>query len=323
MFRTDNDSLEAQSLRRSGPTAVPQVQAARDAFFAQETYTARGCESAALFDGNSSTYFDANSRYFGTRIAGGCLRIDFGEVYDIDRIEIECFKINTPVKEVLEQQFTPIGAASADLARWQETAAVTTSALGACTAPVVKQGVHTIETVDGVRMKAVYTVKGKARYFRLPDPMDRIYSVKLFDKADREIKLRNPRANNMMAPYTAKQTRASQKITVKLPAKTRDGVYIAVAIEGEHGAEGAYCAAEFHGTPIGFTGRAVSCPVNNWEYIAAKSDGYYTYYLTLPKDTEAGEPQVRELTIYTLFTDAEKAGMECNVYYCEPERTPV
>ena len=39
---------------------MEQVKAARDAFFAQDTYILRGCESAYAFDGNPDTFFDGN-----------------------------------------------------------------------------------------------------------------------------------------------------------------------------------------------------------------------------------------------------------------------
>ena len=57
-FGLDNDSLESRERRRSGPTSVPEVQAARDAFFAQKTYRTRGCEGRFAFDGDPDTYFD-------------------------------------------------------------------------------------------------------------------------------------------------------------------------------------------------------------------------------------------------------------------------
>ena len=37
-FAVDNDSLEARSIKRSGATSIPEVQAARDVFFEQKTY---------------------------------------------------------------------------------------------------------------------------------------------------------------------------------------------------------------------------------------------------------------------------------------------
>lgn len=55
--------------------------------------------------------------------------------------------------------------------------------------------------------------------------------------------LPKPFANNMMAPYEKRPSKFVKKLTVTLPAY-RSGSYPAVAIEGEHGTEGVYCAAE-------------------------------------------------------------------------------
>ncbi|MBR5601470.1 MAG: hypothetical protein IKW24_02470, partial [Clostridia bacterium] len=88
--------------KRAGATSIPQVKAARDAFFAQDTYILRGCDNAYAFDGNPDTFFDGNSRFLwgtGTRIDGGCLRVDFGRVMDADRIEIEFFSPDVPTEE--------------------------------------------------------------------------------------------------------------------------------------------------------------------------------------------------------------------------------
>ena len=123
-FGIDNDSLEKRELRRSGPTAIPEVQAARDAFFSQKTYLARGCDSDFAFDGNPETFFDAQSRtYFGSqRIEDGCLRVDFGGVIDADTVEIVCFAADTPTDDVLAQCYPEAGSCSVDFAGWTATA---------------------------------------------------------------------------------------------------------------------------------------------------------------------------------------------------------
>jgi len=323
MFKADNDSLESQSVKRSGDTAIPQVKAARDAFFAQDTYIYRGCESRSIFDGNRDTFFDAGTRYYDTRVNGGCLRIDFGRAYIVSKIEMEYFKIGSPVYEVPARLLPEYGEVSADLKIWNEMTLNMSMDLCECEAPVVKHSVHTVEFVKGMRERSVYSPKsGKAvstRYFRLPDPMDRIYSVKIYDGNGDEIKIDigKTHVNNMMAPYTSKQIKAAHRIEVKIPKriKIEDGDYIAVAINGEHGSECAYCAAEDKnsGEPMGFTDRAVSYPVNNWEHIVCESSKNYTYYLKLcEKDNE------REFIIYTLLT--KESRVDCDVYFCEANR---
>ena len=83
MFSITNDCLEKRSLLRSGETKIPQLKAARDAFFNQKHYKLRGCEAANMFDSKDDTFYDAQSMYYlddNRRICGGCLRVDFGEV---------------------------------------------------------------------------------------------------------------------------------------------------------------------------------------------------------------------------------------------------
>lgn len=93
-FVMDMDSFEARSLKRSGDTKIPEVKATRDAFFNQETYILRGCESKYAFDGKNDTFFDGLSKTDGSRDDSGCLRVDFGSVYNADYLAIEY--ISTP-----------------------------------------------------------------------------------------------------------------------------------------------------------------------------------------------------------------------------------
>ena len=326
MFRANNNSLENQSVKRSGETEIPQIKAARDAFFSQETYIYRGCEFESMFDGRQDTYFDANTRYYGTRIDGGCLRIDFGEIYGIGRIEIEYFKIKSPVREVPEQLLPESGEISADLKTWFKTPLSENTSIVECKAPVVKHSVHNIEFANGTREKAVYSPdknkKIQARYFRLPEPMDRIYSVKIFDEFSEEIiiDLSKVHANNMMAPYAAKQIKYAQKLEIKIleTINIEDGDYIAVAVNGKHGVESVYCAAmnKNSGESVGFTDRAVSYPVNNWEHIVCQSDKNYSYYLSLSK-----EDNVKDFIFYALLTvPINEAETDCDVYFCKANR---
>ena len=311
MFKADNDSFEAQSLKRSGDTKVPQVQAARDAFFGQDTYISRGCEARAMFDGDDKTYFDANTRYYGIRIEGGCLRVDFKEVIKAKSLEIEFFAIDKPIHEVLAFSGVANNSYSTDLLKWSAAAIQEITPVCDWTVPVVKHSVHNIEQHNGKKMKIVYNINGDIRYFRQPLPMDRIYAVRLIDFDGNEIKLNAPSANNMMAPYNKSKFKDVKAVTVKLPDNFVCGSYIAVAIEGRHGVEGAYCAAEFDGKPVGFNDRASSYPVNNWEHIVAGSDKCYTYYLKL---TDCMKD--KEIKLYTMFKN--ESDIPCDVYLCEP-----
>lgn len=56
-FAADSNALEARSVERSGPTKIPAVKAARDAFFQQRTFVGRGLWDRYLFDGDPSAPF--------------------------------------------------------------------------------------------------------------------------------------------------------------------------------------------------------------------------------------------------------------------------
>ena len=55
-------------------------------------------------------------------------------------------------------------------------------------------------------------------------------------------------------------------------------------LNGKHGVEGAYVAAKIDGKLVGAPDRAVSFPSNTWEYVNARRDKNYTYYIPLKKE---------------------------------------
>jgi hypothetical protein len=84
-FAADNDPLEIRSLRRSGPSKIPAVQKARQAFLEQPIIAEQGMLSDSLFDGNSVTFCDllkTRARDPGSR----CLRLDLGKATRLDHL---------------------------------------------------------------------------------------------------------------------------------------------------------------------------------------------------------------------------------------------
>ena len=81
-YVADNNALELRTRCRSGPTTVPQVKKARDAFFNQKLLVERGVSDRYLFDGDLETFFRLRTR----AIWGGALRVDLGKLTEIDRI---------------------------------------------------------------------------------------------------------------------------------------------------------------------------------------------------------------------------------------------
>ncbi|MBQ2707645.1 MAG: hypothetical protein IJF67_05215 [Clostridia bacterium] len=312
-FGIDNDSLEKRELRRSGPTAIPEVQAARDAFFSQKTYLARGCDSDFAFDGNPETFFDAQTRtYFGgQRIEDGCLRVDFGGVIDADTVEIVCFAADTPTDDVLAQCYPEAGSCSVDFAGWTATAPMEKSVIEEhFVTPVVRFTVHDIYPLAGKLVSVRYPLgDASLRYFRLPCPMDRIYAIRAL-KDGAEVALPSPRVNNMQAMYGRKSVYAVHSAQITLP-DVKDGDYISAAIEGEHGNEAVYCTAELDGQLLAFPDRAAAYKSNFWEHMVMAKKANYTYYLPLTADMSG-----KKLTVHALFCSVPKSDIRCDLYLC-------
>lgn len=312
-FAINNDSLEARCRLRSGPSRIPEVRAARDAFFAQETYRLRGCEAAAMFDGKEDTFFDGQSRNYCDRVLridGGCLRIDLGQTVAADSIEIECFSIDTPTREVPAQQIPETAEFSEDLKSWRESGPANVTNLGKMTQQVVRFSVHTLYSAEGSRLRVSYPIGGKMRYLRIAEPMDRIFSVRLM-KDGKPVRLPAPRANNLQTHYGRKQTKLLKTAEFTVPAH-RDGAYLAVGVNGEHGAEGVSCTAELEGRLYGFEGRAPSYKANIWEHLVCDEPINNTFYFALPEHSEG-----KKIRLYASFSTEKGAACDCRVYLCD------
>ncbi|UCE41341.1 MAG: hypothetical protein JSV17_18235 [Candidatus Aminicenantes bacterium] len=257
-FAADNNALEVRSLLRSGPTKIPQVRKARDAFFNQEVFVERGVWDKNLFDKDLDTSFYVNTR-FGRelRINGGALRIDFGELIDIDRLVIY-------VKD--EQSLQPFKRdeivrteVSADLNEWKR-----------------------IFMLAGKSMEMDLSGAGPIRFVRLAGCPTQIFEIEGF-RNGRRLDSSKWRASNLLSPYgrfRAHYAWSFSFVLDEIPA----GGYLAIPISGIHGKEGAYAAAKIGGKLVGAPDRAVSFPSNTWEYYAREYDRNYTYYIPLDKD---------------------------------------
>ena len=318
-FSMNMDSLESRELARSGETAIPEVKAARDAFFNQKTYLLRGCESRFAFDGKEDTFFDGISKTFfgGFRMDGGCLRVDFGDVYDADYIMLEYFDIDEDMDyEVKRQILTGKGDVSSDLAEWRGVYIEEVKTVRRETIDILIHNVHNIVKRDGSRRQVFYGAGKGVRYFRLPNPIDRIYKIALI-KDGRELELKNPHVNNLLPSYRDRDPACMARTTVvTISAEDyRPGCYIAVGFNGEHGREGAYAVAEIDGKLIGFPRRAPSYNSNVWECYAAfcmNAESMYTYYLPVSEDMIG-----REIKIHAIFCCAGKTDAETEIYLCD------
>ena len=139
--------------------------------------------------------------------------------------------------------------------------------------------------------------------------MDRIFKIALLCETG-EVIPSDARVNNLMPPYISDKLVSARKACVQISgAQWRRGCYLAVAIEGECGREGAYAAAEIDGVPVGFPDRAASYPVNAWECISRRTDGYYTYYLPVPEEYIG-----KKINVYVFTVEGAKNDCPADVY---------
>jgi hypothetical protein len=252
-FAADSNALEVRSLLRSGPTLIPQVERARKAFFGQPMFVNRGIWDKNLFDGDLNTFFIA-------RLGGRALRIDFGESIRLDRLVIK-------VRSKYEHDINP------DLHRFDDDNVAEVSGDLMTWIPVGHwEGKGTIAIAKMPDDRPV-------RYLRIQGAPRRIAEVEGYKDGERVDRSRW-RASNLFFPYRASPALRAWSASLMLEEIPRRG-YLAVALEGEHGNEGAYVAARIGGKLVGAPDRAVSYPSNTWEYYNEETDHHYTYMIPL------------------------------------------
>lgn len=282
LFAVNNDSFEARERDRAGESRIPEVRAAREAFFEQVRYKLRGCESSFAFDGNDDTYFGASRHPYGRDLAlgGGGLRVDFGAVYNADYVVIEYFDIGHDIIEAIRVRPAFEGDTSTDLSDWRVSALDELELVRRETRELPVNRVHNLKKVDGTRRRAYYTVDGgKIRYFRAPGIYSYMFKIALY-KDGHEVKLTTKaKASNLLPTYTDRPAVGYRTTEIDVPADAKKSAFIAVGLNGEHGKEGFYAMAEVDGKLYGCPDRAPSYLVNPWECPSRTGEAYNTYYL--------------------------------------------
>lgn len=256
VFSADNNALEVRSLSRSGPSRIPQVVKAREAFFEQDMFVKRGIRDRNLFDGNPGTGFWPSRKYnIDMRVRSGCLRLDLGEVTNIDRLVLR-----TPDDYSLQPILRDEGnhaEVSADLKSWEQ-----------------------LTYLAGTAMEIL--IPRPVRYLRFGSFPDRITEIEGYE-GSRPLNREKWTASNLFAhPRRLKPVKSwNTRITLEEWVK---GAYLCIALEGEHGLEGAYAALKVDGKYVGCPDRAPSYPSNTWEYVTAGRDSNYTYYVPVTRD---------------------------------------
>jgi len=260
VYSADNNALEVRTLERSGPSKIPAVVAAREAFVNQPLFEARGLWDKFMFDGDMNTSFYVDRRTsWPALINKGSLRIDFGKAIHIDELIIE-------TEDEHGLQPWKFGEAahmevSADLKNW-----------------------NPITMLVGPVMKAKLDANLQVRYIRFRGTPDKIVEVKGYLKG-KELNRDSWRGSNLFSPYDRFKAEKAWSASTVIN-EIHPGTYLAVALEGEHGREGAYAAIRVDGKPVGAPDRSPSYPCNAWENPVQRANSHYTYYIPLKKEME-------------------------------------
>lgn len=266
-FAADNNALEVRSLLRSGETEIPQVKAAREAFFNQPYFKSREIWDRYLFDGDRESAFSIAMRWGDVRQQGQSgFHLDLGEAQRLDCLVIHTFDEYSlaPLKSEEGVQ----AYVSADLRSWKE-----------------------ITFLAGKEMTIDLSEAGAVRYVRFsPCPL-RLNEVEGY--RDGQLVDRSAwRANNLFRTYGSADCKADRtwRGTFTLSAdRLAEDSYLCVAVNGVHGVEGAWVGFKVDGRFVGCPDRAPSFTSNTWEYKSANSDCNYTYYLPVTREM-AGKP---------------------------------
>lgn len=281
VFAADNNALEVRSLFRSGETTIPEVKAARDAFFNQPTFVERGIWDKNLFDGDMNTGFWFSRKYdIEQRVKKGCFRLDLGEDVYVDSLVFrvkDMFSLE-PLR-LEEGNFVQI---SSELRDW-------------------KQLVFISEKNTQIH------INGMMRYLKMPEFPAAIYEIEVYAKG---VKLDNSkfRASNLFADSRKMDCKALWTNNFTLDEMAPNS-YLSVAVNGNHGVEGAYAALKVDGKLVGAPSRAVSYPSNTWEYVNSKSSSNYTYYFPLTKDMIG-----KKIEVFVMGYEADKLDLTPEVW---------
>ena len=261
-FAADNNALEYRELKRSGPTEIMQVQAARDAFFNQPILRRRYLSDHHVFDNDPETAFATNRRWGQMRIKGGCFRLDLGKPTAIDRIEIEVGDdYNLQPFRTEEGAW---GDVSVDLKTW-----------------------HPQQFWCSDKIVANIQSEEPIRYLTLNGCPDKITHVRGFHKGV-ELDRSEWRASNLFAPSNLAPSHKSWALDFELDEYV-PGSYLAIAINGVHGIEKAYAAVRVADGYAGAPRRSPSFPSNTWECPVRQTDRNTTYFIPVTPEM-IGQP---------------------------------
>jgi hypothetical protein len=254
-YAADNNALEARSLARSGETAIPQVRNARDAFFNQQNFVEKELWDKYLFDGDLETAFSVSLCNGDQRNGGNsAFYLDLGENIQLDKLTVRTQNVYALSPMYMGGE---IAYVSSDLKNWKQISFMAYS-----------------------DMEIDVSKAGAFRYLRLDKSPLRLTEVEGYRngvKVDRS----KWKASNLFSRYPGAKTAWKAEFTLD---RIEKGAYLCIALDGQHGIEGAWVGFKIDGKYVGSPDRAPSFASNTWEYPVTKRDKNYTYYLPLTED---------------------------------------
>jgi hypothetical protein len=227
----------------------------------------RGLWDRNLFDGDIKTSFYPSRRQGRTdlRINGGAFRLDLGALNSLDSI-----KIIVGDEQALQpfKSFEAIRVqTSVDLKTWS---------------PIL--------LLAGKAMVLQLDPSMPIRYLRFPSSPEKILEIEGFLNG-KAVNRNLWRASNLFSAYRSMTAKAAFEHSFVLNEIPK-GSYLAVALNGTHGIEGAYAALRVNGKLVGAPDRSLSYRSNTWEYPVPSDDSNYTYYFPLTEEMKGAKIEV-------------------------------
>ncbi|MGB2907765.1 MAG: hypothetical protein WBB73_11700 [Candidatus Aminicenantaceae bacterium] len=283
MFAADNNALEVRSLLRSGETNISEVKAARESFLKQELFVDRGLWDRYMFDEDLNTAFYLSRRWSAfSAINRGSLRLDFGAPTSMDELVI-----NVGSEHALQPWKTEEALfleTSSDLVDWKAQ-----------------------KILAGKVMRIKLDPSSPIRYVRFRGFPERILEVDGFLEG-KPLERSKWRGSHLFSPFSRIKVFRAWESSFKLSQIPR-GSYLAIALEGKHGVEGAYAAVRVDGKPVGAPDRSPSYPGNPWENTIDNAASHYTYYVPLDEDMID-----RKIDVVVLGLDEDHLDFKPSVY---------
>lgn len=275
IYAADNNALEVRALERSGQTAIPQVKAARDAFFGQDRFVGRGVWDRNLFDGDMGTGFDVCMRWDDARpTRWSMLTLDMGKLTTLDSLIFSTDSEHSLGRQKVEQAENVY--VSADLKEWKR-----------------------LKMLSGLDSCLDMRQAGEVRYLRFNNCPLRLCEISGFQDGE-QVCTDGWRVNNLFESYgsdgigEATNAWKSEFVLDDIPENS----YLCIAINGMHGEEKAWAGIKVDGRYVGCPDRAPSYPSNTFECGVRRSDSNYTYYVPLTPDMKGKKIEAWVLTMW-------------------------